>query len=49
MAISVTCKSGLIIGLKMGVESHRPHPLLTIPKVLEYGECYEAMTVVKHP
>ena len=47
MAISVTCKSGLIIGLKMGVESHLPHPLLTIPKVLEYGVCYEAMTMGK--
>ena len=49
MAISVTCKSGLIIGLKIGLKSHLPHPLLTIHKVLEYGVCYEAMTVVKHP
>ena len=49
MAISVTYKSGLIIGLKMGVKSHLPHPLMTIPKVLEYGVCYEAMSIVKHP
>ena len=49
MAFSVTYKSGLIIGLKMGIKSHPPHPLLTIPKVLEYGVCYEAMTMVKHP
>ena len=47
MAFPVTLKSGLIIGLKMGVKSHLPHPLLTIPKVLEYGVCYEAMTIGK--
>ena len=47
MAIPVTCKSGLIIGLKIGLKSHLPHPLLTIHKVLEYGVCYEAMTMGK--
>ena len=31
----------------MGVKSHLPHPLLTIPKVLEYEVCYEAMTIGK--
>lgn len=47
MALFETIKSGHIIGLKMGVKSHLPHPLLTIPKVLEYGVCYEAMTIGK--
>ena len=47
MAFPVTLKSGLIIGLKMGIKSHLPHPLLTIPKVLEYEVCYEAMTIGK--
>ena len=43
----MTLKSGLIIGLKMWIKSHLPHTLLTISKVLEYGVCYEAMTMGK--
>ena len=35
MAFSVTLKSGLIIGLKMGVKSHLPHPYFIILIVLK--------------
>ena len=47
MALFETIKSGHIIGLKIGLKSHLPHPYFIILIVLEYGVCYEAMTMGK--